>query len=173
MAAPAAYGSSWARGWTGVAAATYTIALATMDPSHICDLCCSLWQHWVLNSWVMSRIEPASLQTLVGFLTHWGTAGTPYGPFWSLESDFRSSRENRKCFGQCRSLWPSQALFISIVCRTVSHESDGVSALSGLSYKGESCMKIYRTISMPSARITYSVLLSNLLGLCGVKEFKI
>ena len=28
---------------------TYTTAIATLDLSHICDLCCSLWQHQILN----------------------------------------------------------------------------------------------------------------------------
>ena len=36
-AAPAAYGSSQARGQTGATAASYTTAIATQDPSHVCD----------------------------------------------------------------------------------------------------------------------------------------
>ena len=28
----------------------YTTATATLDPSHICYLYCSLWQHEILNS---------------------------------------------------------------------------------------------------------------------------
>ena len=39
---PAAYGSSPARGQIGAAAAAHATA---MDPSHICDLQYSLWQH--------------------------------------------------------------------------------------------------------------------------------
>lgn len=39
MATPVAYGSSWARGRTEAAAATYPTATATLDLSHICDLC--------------------------------------------------------------------------------------------------------------------------------------
>jgi len=27
----------------------YTTATATLDPSYICDLCCSLWQCQILN----------------------------------------------------------------------------------------------------------------------------
>ena len=27
----------------------YTTAIVTWDPSRICDLCCNLWQHWILN----------------------------------------------------------------------------------------------------------------------------
>ena len=49
MAAPAAYGSFQARGQTGAAAAVYVTDTATLDPSCICDLCCSLQQYWILN----------------------------------------------------------------------------------------------------------------------------
>ena len=31
------------------AAAACTTATATRDPSRICDLCCGLWQHWILH----------------------------------------------------------------------------------------------------------------------------
>ena len=41
MAAPTAYGSSWAKGQIGAIAAAYATAMATLDPSHLCDLCCS------------------------------------------------------------------------------------------------------------------------------------
>ena len=27
----------------------YTTATVTQDPSPVCDLCCSLQQHWILN----------------------------------------------------------------------------------------------------------------------------
>ena len=49
MAAPAAYGSSQARGRIGVAAEAYATATATPDTSHICKLHHSLWQHWILG----------------------------------------------------------------------------------------------------------------------------
>ena len=39
-AIPAAYGSSLARGWVGA---------ATTGLWHICNLCCSSRQHWILN----------------------------------------------------------------------------------------------------------------------------
>ena len=42
---PVAYGSSSARGRIRV----YTTATATQDPSHVCDLLCSLHQHRILN----------------------------------------------------------------------------------------------------------------------------
>ena len=44
MASLAAYGSSWARGQIGAAAAPHTTATATPEPSCICDLHHSLWQ---------------------------------------------------------------------------------------------------------------------------------
>ena len=49
MAAPMAYGSSQARSWIGAAAEVYATATATSDPSHICDIHCSLWQPQTLN----------------------------------------------------------------------------------------------------------------------------
>jgi len=39
MAIPVAYGSYQARSQSGAEAEAYTIALATLDPSHIFDLC--------------------------------------------------------------------------------------------------------------------------------------
>ena len=63
-AAPAAHGSSQARGLIGAAAAAYTIATA-------CDNAGSL------THWAKLGVEPASLRILVGFLTHWTTMGIP------------------------------------------------------------------------------------------------
>ena len=34
----------------------YAKATATPGPSHICDLCCSLWQHWILNPLSKTRV---------------------------------------------------------------------------------------------------------------------
>ena len=42
----------------------YAKATATPGPSHICDLCCSLWQYWILNPLSEAKIEPASSWTL-------------------------------------------------------------------------------------------------------------
>ena len=47
MAAPVAYGRSQARGQIGAAAAGYAAATATWDPSHVCDLHHSSWQHQI------------------------------------------------------------------------------------------------------------------------------
>ena len=49
MVTHATYGSSWARGWIGVAAEAYTTATATLNLSHIFHLHCSLWQCRILN----------------------------------------------------------------------------------------------------------------------------
>ena len=32
-----------------------TIATATQDQSHICNLCCNLQQHWILNPIIEAR----------------------------------------------------------------------------------------------------------------------
>ena len=47
--APGAYGSSQARSWIEGAAAACATAIATQDPSCICNPCCSLQQRWILN----------------------------------------------------------------------------------------------------------------------------
>ena len=44
------------------AAASYTTATATPDLSHICDLCCSLWQCWIRDLLIKPRIKLASSQ---------------------------------------------------------------------------------------------------------------
>ena len=50
VAAPTAYGSSQARGHMGAAAAGRCLTPQQHgDPSSICDLHCSLQQHWILN----------------------------------------------------------------------------------------------------------------------------
>ena len=54
-AAPATYGSSWARGRIRTVAEGYTTATATPYPSHICDLCCSLQQYRNFNPMSKAR----------------------------------------------------------------------------------------------------------------------
>ena len=75
-AVPAAYGSSLARGWLRVAAADYTIAMATLDLNCPCNLSCTAWgnagslTHWawpgitthifmntVMDSWVLNPLS--------------------------------------------------------------------------------------------------------------------
>ena len=54
-AAPAAYGSSQARGPIGAAAAHRYHSHSNADLSRICDLHHSLWQLWILNPLSMAR----------------------------------------------------------------------------------------------------------------------
>ena len=78
---PAAYGSSWSRGWIRTAAEACATVMAMLDMSHICDLWCSLGQYWLgtqvwsLTHWVRPGIKP------VGFLTHWATCELPHCGF--------------------------------------------------------------------------------------------
>ena len=68
-------------------------ATATWGPSHICDLCCRLWQCWIFNHWARPDIKPAASWTLVGFLTHWTTMGTPsFFFFWVVPAAYGSSQ---------------------------------------------------------------------------------
>ena len=48
-ATPVAYGSFRASGQIRAAVQTYPTATATLDPSSIFDLRCSLWQYWIFN----------------------------------------------------------------------------------------------------------------------------
>ena len=50
-----AYGSSKSRGWTGLQLLAYTTAIATPDPSHVCDLQHSLKQCRILNPLMEAR----------------------------------------------------------------------------------------------------------------------
>ena len=49
LAAPAAYGSFWARGQIRITATAYATGAARTDSGHICDLYHNLGQHQVLN----------------------------------------------------------------------------------------------------------------------------
>ena len=58
---------SWARGWIGAAAVVYATVMATLDPSHICDLCFSLLQCQILNSLSEARDQTHILtETILG-----------------------------------------------------------------------------------------------------------
>ena len=63
-----AYGSSQARVQIGAIGEAYATDMATLDPSGICDLHCTLQQYWILNP-----LNKAS--DCVGF---WATTGTPH-----------------------------------------------------------------------------------------------
>ena len=56
----------------------YTRATATLDPSHICDVCCSLWQCQILNTtsearnWTLILMDTSQV---LNQLSHMGTPG--------------------------------------------------------------------------------------------------
>ena len=54
----------------------YTTATATQYPNLICDLHCSLQQHWILNPVSEARDWTCILMDTISFLTHWATTGT-------------------------------------------------------------------------------------------------
>ena len=59
MDASAAFGSSQARGGIRASAEAYTTAIATLDPSCICDLC------WILTSLTEARYRTHNLKDTV------------------------------------------------------------------------------------------------------------
>ena len=67
LAAPAVYGNSWARGWTGSAAEVCAAATATLDLSRICDLHHSLWQRRIFNPLMEAKDQTCILMdTILG-----------------------------------------------------------------------------------------------------------
>ena len=79
-AAPAAYESFWAIGWSRAAAEGYTTATEKLDPSYICNLHSSSRQPWSLNPLSEAKDWTLNLHPQwdnVGFLTHWATTGSP------------------------------------------------------------------------------------------------
>ena len=97
------HGSSQARGQVGATAGAY--ATATLHLNLICDLHCSLWQHWILTltHWARPGIKPTSSLTLVRFLTSWATMGTPNEAFSRValtESRNTSKRVTTKIFSE-------------------------------------------------------------------------
>ena len=57
---PAAYGSSQARDRIRAVNAGLRQATAMPDPSRVCELHHSSWQHWILNPLSEARDEPVS-----------------------------------------------------------------------------------------------------------------
>ena len=83
---------------------TYTTATATQDLSHIYDLhkaaCSNMGS---LTHWAGPGIGPASWCTLVRFLSHWATTGTPGLYFWCSDKPLetgvsRGVIESNLCF---------------------------------------------------------------------------
>ena len=48
----------------------YTTAIATLDPSCVCNLHHSSWQHWILNPLSKARDRTCNLMFLFGFINH-------------------------------------------------------------------------------------------------------
>ena len=55
----------------------YARATATRDPSLVCDLYHSSWQHRILSPLSKGRDQTCNLMFLVGFANHCATTGTP------------------------------------------------------------------------------------------------
>ena len=68
-------------GVTDLQLQTYTKATATLNSSHICKLCHSLQQHWILNPLNEARDWTRILMCNVGSFTSWTTRGTPESVF--------------------------------------------------------------------------------------------
>ena len=75
-AEPAAYGSSR----LGVESELQLPATATtvQDPSHICNLCHSLWQHWILNPLSEARDRTHILMDASRVCYRWAARGTRF-----------------------------------------------------------------------------------------------
>ena len=81
MDAPLAYGSSQTRGKNGTAAEPYATAMAMLDPSYICHLLHSLWQHWMLNPLSEARDQTHNLMDtswVLNPLSHSGNSGDKF-----------------------------------------------------------------------------------------------
>ena len=60
----------------------YTTATAVPDPSSVCDLHCSLWQHWILNPLSGARYQTYVLMATSQVCYCWATTGTPCSVFF-------------------------------------------------------------------------------------------
>ena len=112
MAIPAGYGSSQARGQIGAAAAGPHHSHRNTRSSHICNLCCSLWQCHILNHQARLGIEPAFSQRLyqvLNPLSHSGNSRIMFKMIQSPKGCFQGQRisnrgsmwlpENQKLMG--------------------------------------------------------------------------
>ena len=68
----------------------FATATATQDPSHIFDLCCILWQCWILNPLSEARDWTRVLMDTSWVRFHWATTGTPTAEFKSWSCHFLS-----------------------------------------------------------------------------------
>ena len=76
-AAPSAYGGSHARGQLELQPPAYITAIATWDPSHICDLYHSSWQCQILNPLSEARHRTCNLMVPRQILFRCATVETP------------------------------------------------------------------------------------------------
>jgi len=76
-ATPEAYGSSQARGHIRAISAGLCIAIATLDPSRVCDLHHSSWQCWILNPLSKVKNYTRILIDISWVHYRWATMGTP------------------------------------------------------------------------------------------------
>ena len=60
---------------------TYTTATATVEPSHICNLRCTFWQHQILHSLSKARNRTR-------FLMHASLVLNPLSQKWELQASF-------------------------------------------------------------------------------------
>ena len=66
---------------------TTTISNAMLDPSLLCDLCCSLWQqHQLLNPLSGPKYRTHILMDTGWVHYHWATMGTPWLWLWMSTS---------------------------------------------------------------------------------------
>ena len=103
-----ACGSSQIRVESEMQLLAYTIATATQNPSHVCNLQHSSWQHWILNLFSKARDRTHILMILVIFVTT--------EPQQELQSDFfiirgifiysRAEIANLGFFGLGGIFWP-------------------------------------------------------------------
>ena len=90
-ATPAADESFQARVKSELQLQAYATATARPDPSRICDLRHSLWQHPILDPVSKVSVEPPSSWILVSLLTPEATLETPRLPSLQAQWDFRVS----------------------------------------------------------------------------------
>ena len=79
--APAAYGSSRLRVESELQLPAYTTATETQDPSHVCELHHSSWQHQIPNPLSKARDQTSILMDTSQIRFHWATMGTPWNIF--------------------------------------------------------------------------------------------
>ena len=112
-ARPEAYRSSQAKGRIGAAAAS--LHMATLDPSHICDQCCSLQQCWILNPLNKARDQThifMDTSQVLNPLSHNGNSLSHCSWMASFQVSWLSPEVERLgCGIRC----PSQVCIISII----------------------------------------------------------